>query len=57
MPDLYDLRQDISERENLAAEHPEIVREIQESIARHRSNTPVKAPIFDARLEGITIDG
>ena len=56
-PELYDLRQDISERENLAAEHPEIVREIQESIARHRSNTPVKPPIFDARLEGITIDG
>ncbi len=54
IPELYDLRQDISEREDLAAEKPELLATIQAAIADHRARTPVKAPIFDARLEGIT---
>ncbi len=53
-PELYDLRQDVSERQNLAADYPGIVADIEAAIERHRANTPVKAPIFDARLEGIT---
>jgi arylsulfatase A-like enzyme len=52
-PELYDLRQDISERENIAASQPEVVADILAAIEIHRAQTPVKAPIFDARFMNI----
>jgi len=52
-PELYDLRQDISEREDLAAQFPDVVNEILAAIETYRENTPVKDPIFDARIAGI----
>ena len=55
-PELYDLRQDISERKDLAAQLPDVVNEILAAMERHRENTPITDPIFDARVADITAD-
>ncbi len=49
-PKLYDLRQDIGERKDLAEQYPEIVAEIQAAIAAHQAATPVAKPLFDRRM-------
>ena len=49
-PELYDLTRDLSERENLAALHPEVLQDLIASADRHRRRMPVADPIFDKRF-------
>ena len=51
VPQLYHLDNDPSERHDLAAGHPEVIRDIQREVARHQA-TLVRIPSrLDARLE------
>lgn len=49
-PELYNLRRDLGEKEDIANKHPEIVAEILSAIAAHEANTPRKPPLFDQRF-------
>ncbi len=50
VPELYHLLDDPSERFNVAAEHPEIVAEIQAAVAAHKASFEIAPPEFDRRL-------
>jgi arylsulfatase A-like enzyme len=50
VPLLYNLRDDPSERFDVAAEHPEVVTEIIALAAAHRDSIDTKPPLFDRRL-------
>lgn len=52
-PALYDLHDDLSEANDIAAEHPEIVAEVRAAARRHTRSLTKAEPIFDLRLEGI----
>ena len=49
-PELYNLRRDLGEKNNIADKHPEIVADILSAIATHKANLPRKPPIFDQRF-------
>ena len=49
-PELYDLTRDLSERENLAAQLPEVLEDLIASADGHRQRMPVADPIFDQRF-------
>lgn len=48
-PELYDLSQDVGERHDVAAEHPDVIAAMLEAVERHRQQTPVAEPVFDKR--------
>lgn len=52
-PLLYDIRRDVSEQQDIAGQHPEIVQDLLEAIERHRAQVTVQEPIFDRRLADI----
>ena len=49
-PELYNLRRDLGEKDNIAEKHPEIVADILSAIAAHKANLPRKPPLFDQRF-------
>lgn len=49
-PELYNLRRDMSEREDIAATNPSIVQEILTAIAAHKAEIERKPPLFDQRF-------
>lgn len=49
-PELYNLRRDLGEQDNIAEKHPEIVADILSAIASHKANLPRKPPLFDQRF-------
>jgi arylsulfatase A len=49
-PLLYNLRTDVAERLDVAAEHPDIVADIMATIEAHREAMTIRPPIFDSRL-------
>ena len=49
-PELYNLRRDLGEKDNIADKHPEIVADILSAIATHKANLPRKPPLFDQRF-------
>lgn len=49
-PELYNLRRDLGEKDNIAEKHPELVAEILSAIAAHKVNLPRKPPLFDQRF-------
>ncbi len=49
-PLLYHLGDDPSERFDIAAQHPEVVADIQQKVAAHRARVPRRPPEFDRRL-------
>jgi len=49
-PQLYDLHQDISERQDIAADRPDILNDLLAAVERHRLQVSVAEPIFDKRL-------
>ena len=49
-PELYNLRRDLAERDNVAVEHPEIVEAIKAAITKHRAGMNRKPPLFDQRF-------
>ena len=49
-PELYNLRRDLGEKDNIAEKHPELVAEILGAIATHKANLPRKPPLFDQRF-------
>ena len=49
-PQLYDLHQDIAEREDLAESRPDILQDMLKAAARQRAQVAVAEPIFDKRL-------
>jgi arylsulfatase A len=52
-PLLYHLGDDPSERFDIAAEHPQVVAQLLESIEIHRAGMTEQAPIFDQRLSSM----
>lgn len=50
VPELYNLRRDLGEKDNIAEKHPEIVADILSAIATHKANLPRKPPLFDQRF-------
>ena len=48
--ELYNLRRDLGEKDNIADKHPELVAEILKAIATHKANLPRKPPLFDQRF-------
>ena len=50
MPELYNLRRDLGEKDNIADKYPEIVADILSSITTHKANLPRKPPLFDQRF-------
>lgn len=55
VPELYNLRQDISEHDNIAAENPELLKEIMAAVERHTAAMPKAEPIFEKRFEELAI--
>ena len=49
-PELYNLKRDLGEKDNIADKHPEIVADILSAIALHKANLPRKPPLFDQRF-------
>lgn len=49
-PQLYDLHQDIAEREDLAESRPDILKDMLDAAAKQRAQVTVAEPIFDMRL-------
>ena len=49
-PELYNLRRDLGEKDNIAEKYPELVAEILSAIAAHKVNLPRKPPLFDQRF-------
>lgn len=49
-PELYNLRRDLGEKDNIADKHPELVADILSAIATHKTNLPRKPPLFDQRF-------
>ena len=49
-PELYNLRRDLGEKDNVAEKHPEVVADILSAIASHKANLPRKPPLFDQRF-------
>lgn len=52
-PQLFDLRTDPGERYDIAADHPEVVADIQAAIAAHRDGLTDAPPLFDRRLAAL----
>lgn len=50
-PVLYNLLRDPSERFDVSDDNPEIVQQIEDAVARHRSAVPIREPLFDVRLQ------
>ena len=50
-PVLFNLLRDPSERFDVADDNPDVVRQIEAAVARHRSSVPIREPLFDARLQ------
>lgn len=53
-PLLFDLHEDLSELEDIAARRPEILKDMLQTVARHRQQTRLAEPIFDMRLQQAT---
>jgi len=53
-PELYNLRRDLGEKDNIADKHPEVVADILSAIATHKANLPLKPPLFDQRFVDMT---
>lgn len=51
VPLLYDLRNDPGERYDIAAQHPQIVKDLLNAIKEHHANLDEKPPLFDERLQ------
>ena len=49
-PELFNLRRDLGEKDDIAAKHPEVVADILDAIARHKTNLRRKPPLFDQRF-------
>lgn len=49
-PELYDLRQDLSEEANIADKHPEIVADLMAAVEQHRKGVVIAEPVFDLRF-------
>ena len=49
-PELYNLRRDLGEKDNIAEKYPEVVADILSAIAEHKANLPRKPPLFDQRF-------
>jgi arylsulfatase A len=54
MPELYNLKRDLGEKDNIAEKHPEVVADILSAIATHKANLPLKPPLFDQRFVDMT---
>ncbi len=52
-PELYDLYTDLSEKVNLAEEHPDILEDLQAAAEAHLASYTKAEPVFDMRLNGI----
>ncbi|MDB2380260.1 sulfatase [Luminiphilus sp.] len=55
-PQLYNLKRDVAERENIAVKHPEIVADLQQAVRIHRSAMIRKPPLFDQRFLDLSND-
>lgn len=49
-PELYNLKRDIAEQENIAAKHPEIVVDLLRAVEMHQATMTRKPPLFDQRF-------
>ena len=49
-PELYHLHNDPSERFDVAAQHGDVIAEIEAAVAAHRAATKIAPPEFDRRL-------
>ena len=49
-PELYNLKRDIAEQENIAAKHPEIVADLLRAVEMHQATMTRKPPLFDQRF-------
>ena len=52
-PQLYHLQRDPAERFDVAANHPEVVADIQAAVAAHRAGLTIAPSLFDARLAAL----
>jgi uncharacterized sulfatase len=49
-PELYNLKRDVAEQENIAAKHPEIVEDLLRAVEMHHATMTRKPPLFDQRF-------
>jgi arylsulfatase A-like enzyme len=49
-PELYNLKRDVAEQENIAAAHPEIVEDLLRAVEMHHATMTRKPPLFDQRF-------
>ncbi|MEM7100451.1 MAG: sulfatase [Pseudomonadota bacterium] len=50
IPQLYNLSIDPSERFNVSAQQPQVLKSLLEEVSEHRRNVPVKPGVYDARV-------
>jgi arylsulfatase A-like enzyme len=53
VPQLFHLQRDPAERFDVAADHPEVVADIQAAVAVHRAGLTIAPSLFDARLAAL----
>jgi arylsulfatase A len=49
-PQLYNLKRDVAEQENIAAKHPKIVEDLLRAVEMHHATMTRKPPLFDQRF-------